>query len=109
MKPFEDLLSSYVSSGIDPSVVHRWYERNAPSEKSLSTLAEVIGEAFVSSRIDFNTASGLLNQLMPLLGFEAAPRRFWEYYIAFENFETNPEPDTSARAAIAVLAHGNAS
>jgi hypothetical protein len=106
---FEDLVCSYASSGLDPNVVHGWYERNTPTEKSLSALAEELGEAFLSGSIDYNIASGLFNQLMPLVGFEAAPRRFWEYYIFFEGFEMNPDPDTSARAAIAVLTHGKAS
>ena len=66
-------------------------------------MAESIGAAFLAGRIDFISANGLLNQLMPLAGFESAPKRFWQYYTAFEDFETVDDPDTSAKAAVSAL------
>ena len=104
MKQFDDLMQSYVATGLDVTAVEVWYTKHAPSAENLCALAESIGAAFLAGRLDFMAANGLLNQLMVLVGFEAAPKRFWEYYIAFEDFETSANPDTEARPAIAALA-----
>jgi hypothetical protein len=71
-------------------------------------LAERVGADFLAGRINFVAANGLLNQLMPLAGFEDAPRRFWQFYVAFEDFETSDSPDTDARSAVAALVSGTA-
>lgn len=104
MNRFEDLISAYTASGLSSQVVKAWYAASSPSGERLSALAENIGSAFLAGRVNFASANGLLNQLMPLAGFESAPKRFWQYYIAFENSETADDPDTNAKAAVAALA-----
>jgi hypothetical protein len=108
MKQFDDLMMAYVASGFDSVIVEHWYADSSPSGESLSYLAESIGAAFLAGRIDFDAASGLLNKLMPLVGFEAAPTRFWQYYTAFEDFGTSNDPDTDAKPAISALTSSSA-
>jgi hypothetical protein len=108
MKQLNALVEAYSASGMDSASVKAWYAENSPSAESLSQLAEGIGAIFLSRRIDFSVASGLLNQLMPLAGFESAPARFWQYYTAFENCETSSDPDTHARQAVSALTSGGA-
>ena len=103
MKQFDDLIQAYAASGMDSAIVAAWYAQTSPSADALSALAESIGAAFLGSRISFNVSNGLLNQLMPLAGFESAPRRFWQYYIAFEDSETSNDPNTQARSAVSAL------
>ena len=108
MKLFDNLIMTYVASGLDPAVVEHWYADSSPSGESLSYLAESIGAAFLAGRIDFDAASSLLNKLMPLVGFEAAPTRFWQYYTAFEDLETSDDPDTDAKPVISALTSSGA-
>ena len=108
MKKFDDLMQAYTASGLDSATVKAWYVENSPSGETLSALAESIGAAFLADRIDFNAANGLLNQLMPLAGFEYAPRRFWQYYTAFEDSETSNDPDTHAKPAVSALTSAGA-
>ena len=108
MKSFDDLIQPYLATDLDPGIVEAWYKKHAPSNETLSALAESIGARFLAGQINFAAANGLLNQLMPLASFEAAPRRFWQYYVAFEDFETSVNPDTEARSAVAALASGAA-
>jgi hypothetical protein len=103
---YDELVATYAGSGHAAGVVHRWYQETAPSDQALVGLAEVAAKQFVDGEIDFRTASGLLNQLMPLIGFESAPRRFWEFYTALEDFETLDDPEQAARPAIARLLYG---
>jgi hypothetical protein len=103
MKQFYDLIKSYESSGMDSACVSDWYAAISPSDEMLSAIANHIGAEFLASHIGFNVANGLLNQLMPLVGFEAAPKGFWDYYIAFEDSETSNDPDTHARTAVTTL------
>ena len=104
MQIFDDLIHSYVATDLDSAVVEVWYQDNAPSAETLSALAERIGTTFLAGQIDFAVANGLLNQLMPLAGFDSAPKRFWQYYVAFEDSETSHSPDQDARSAVAALA-----
>lgn len=108
MTQFDALMNAYSASGMDSAVVKAWYAENAPSTEALSRLAEGIASAFLSGRIDYSAASGLLNQLMPLAGFESAPGRLWRYYIAFEDAETSSDPDTHAKQAVSTLASAGA-
>ena len=103
MKSFDDLINSYVAAGFDPGIVDAWHQAQLPSDDDLVALAERIGAAFLAGHIKFETANGLLNQLMPLVGFEAAPPRFCQYYVAFEDFETSTNPDIDARSAVLAL------
>lgn len=106
MKSFDELIQSYLAANLDAGIVEAWYQKHAPSDETLSALAESIGAEFLVRNINFAAANGLLNQLMPLAGFEAAPRRFWEYYVVFEDFETSINPDSDARSAVAALVSG---
>jgi len=103
MKSFDDLIQSYLVADLDASIVEAWYWKHTPSDETLSALAESIGAGFLAGNINFTTANGLLNQLMPLIGFEAAPQRFWDYYVAFEDFEASTNPDSDARSTITAL------
>jgi hypothetical protein len=103
------LIDAYVASGLAPEVVRRWCQRTTPSSEALVALAEAVAKQFVEGRIDFQVASGLFNQLMPLVGFDAAPLRFWKLYVALEDFEVLEEPNQSARLAVARLINGVAS
>jgi hypothetical protein len=108
MQQFDDLFKSYIASGMDPATVTTWHAAHSPSQEMLSALAESIGAAFLAGRINFNAANGLLNQLMPLSGFESAPRRFWDFYTVFEDFETSNDPDTDAKSAVAAAVSAGA-
>ena len=108
MKTFDDLIQSYLAADLDAGIVQAWYQTHVPSGDALSALAESVGAEFLAGQMNFEAANGLLNQLMPLIGFEAAPRRFWQYYVAFEDFETSSNPDSDARSAVAALASGAA-
>lgn len=108
MQIFDDLIHSYLATGQDPAVVKVWYQDHAPSAEALSALAERIGKTFLAGKIDFTAANGLLNQLMPLADFDTAPKRFWQYYVAFEDSETSDNPDKDARPAVAAIAKGAA-
>jgi hypothetical protein len=108
MQTFDDLIKSYLAADLEPGIVQAWYREHSPSDEALSALAESIGAMFLAGQINFMAANGLLNDLMPLAGFEAAPKRFWQYYIAFEDYETSTSPDSDARSAVAALASGAA-
>ena len=103
MKIFDNLIQSYLFTKLDDRTVDAWYERHAPDDETLSALAEHIGDCFLAEQIDFDTANGLLNHLMVLASYEAAPKRFWDYFIAFEDFEVSANPDSDARPAVAAL------
>ncbi|TKB78380.1 MAG: hypothetical protein E8D42_10820 [Nitrospira sp.] len=103
MKIVDELIETYLATQLDATTVRSWYQRCQPSEELLSAVAERIGSAFLARRLDFEAASGLLNQLMPLVGFETAPRRFWEFYVAFENAECSGNSDRCARQAVKAL------
>ena len=108
MKQFDDLINAYTASGLDSATVEAWYVANSPSPGALSAIAGSIGAAFLGGRIGFDAANGLLNQLMPLAGFESAPTRFWQYYTAFEDSETANDPDTHAKSAVSALTSAGA-
>jgi hypothetical protein len=103
-----ELIESYVASGLLPSAVQAWYRNHQPTGKVLSAVGESIGAAFLAGRVDFTVANGLLNQLMVCVGFEAAPMRFWEYYVAFENHEISQNPTEDARPAVLAVANSGA-
>lgn len=102
-----DLIRSYITSGSLASSVQSWYSEHQPNAEALSLLAEHIGAAFLAGKIDFEAASGLMNQLMPCVGFDSAPQRFWQYYVAFEDVEVSSNPDEDARPAIQRVANAN--
>ena len=107
MKSFDGLIQSYLAANLNAGIVGAWLQEQAPcDDETLSALAEKIGADFLAGNMSFEAANGLLNDLMPLIGFESAPPRFWQYYVAFEDFETALNPNIDARAAIAAVASG---
>jgi hypothetical protein len=104
----DDLIGLYIDTGFSPGTVATWYREHAPSQEMLVEIAERIGSSFVTGQMDFGAANGLLNQLIVHVGFGNAPKRFWDYYIVFENFETSFSPDKEARTAVAAMVSQNA-
>ena len=98
-----DLIEAYAAAADGSEVVRAWYSRIAPTDCLLDAVAIQLAHDFVNRRIGFQAANGLLNQLMPLIGFDAAPRTFWAYYTAFENHETSVDPESTARNEVAAL------
>jgi hypothetical protein len=98
-----DLIEAYVAAADGREVVRTWYAQTAPTDCLLDAVAIQLAHDFVNRRIGFLAANGLLNQLMPLIGFEAAPRTFWAYYTAFESHETSDDPESTARSEVAAL------
>ena len=109
MEHFGTLIASYAATGIsDESVVESWCAAHPMSVDGWIGLAEYIGAAFLDHRITYEVANGLMNELMPIAGWNAAPKRFWEYYIAFEDGEVLEEPDEFVRKAVMAVAKGAA-
>lgn len=102
---FSDLIEMYRSSDGDSSVVAAWWERSPPSAGQLAALSEEIGAMYLSGKLTYSLANGLMNQLMPLAGWKDAPERFWQYYIAFENSEVLDDPDPQARLDVQAVAN----
>ena len=100
MQQFQSLIQSYIESEMNSETVKTWYSNCEPSSEEITGLAEHIGKRFAEGEINYIVASGLFNQLMPLVGFEAAPARFWQYYIALENAETLGNAEESAKKAV---------
>lgn len=98
-----DLIEAYTTAADGRELVRAWFAQTVPTDWLLDAVAIQLGHDFVDRRIGFLTANGLLNQLMPLIGFEAAPRTFCAYYIAFENHETSDDPESTARSEVAAL------
>ena len=108
MEHFSSLIEAYRASGGDPSVVDDWWGRSPLPTNRLVALAEEIGRLYLVGQLTYPLANGLMNQLMPLVGFEQAPHRFWQYYAAFEDAETVAEPDAKARTAVQEVANASA-
>ena len=77
-----------------------FWERSPLSPQQPSAIAEEIGACYLAGHLTYSLANGLMNQLMPLAGWERAPQRFWQFYVAFEDYETLAEPDPQARLAV---------
>lgn len=104
----EELLRAAVGGNIDENKLASLaalYGRGDPNDL-LSDFAEFVSRRFVDGMLDFTTANDALNQVMPIAGFENAPPRFWEAYIAFEDFETVADPDRKALPRIRELIAG---
>ena len=76
-----------------------------PSPEQLVALSKEIGALYLAGRLTYSLANGLMNQLMPLAGWEQAPKRFWQYYVVFEDSEALAEPDPQARLAVQAVAN----
>ena len=108
MQHLSDLIKAFDASASDPGAIKSWWEHTNPADRDLVAVAEHIGAEYLSGRLSYLQASDAMNQLMPLAGFEAAPLRFWEYYIAFEDAETLEDPDPQARIAVQAVARQGA-
>ena len=105
MKEYESLIASYAAVGwVDNSVVEKWCAANPLNENQWGLLAERIGTSYLENRITYQVANGLMNELMPVAGWDSAPERFWEYFIAFEDGEVLEEPDENVRKAVSAIA-----
>jgi hypothetical protein len=105
MEHCSTLIDAYRASDGDSSVVSLWWEHSPPSADQLVALSHEIGARYLAGQLTYPLASGLMNQLMPLAGWEQAPQRFWQYYVAFEDAETLAEPDMQARLAVQAVAN----
>ena len=108
MQPISDLIHQFKESDGDPSVVAAWWARDPPVPAELVAVSEQIGAMYLSSSLTYSLANGLMNQLMPLAGWEAAPVRFWQYYVALEDAETLADPDPQAKLAVQAVANQGA-
>jgi len=104
----EQLFRAAVARDLDRTELASLASRYAhgASRDLLSDFAEFVAQRFVAGELDFLTANGAMNQVMPVAGFEDAPQRFWEAYVAFEEFETVADPDEQARLRIRKLLTG---
>jgi hypothetical protein len=108
MQQFGDLIEAYRASDGNPAAVGEWWARNALGPDGLDALAERIGALYLSGALTYALANGLMNQLMPLAGWDNAPKRFWQYYVALEDSETLADPDLQARLAVQAVANAGA-
>ena len=106
MHNLSELIEAYRIADGDAYSVASWWAIHLPSPPELVALAERLGSLYTTGAISYPVANGLMNQLMPLAGWEDAPQRFWDYYLAFEDAEAFEDPDS--RAKLAVLAVANA-
>lgn len=96
----KELVREYIGKDFDSSVLESWYTGLMEIDTELDDLAIYLGQAFVKGEISFDTANGILNQLMPLRGFDEAPETFWKFYSGFEDFEVIDHPSAEAKIKI---------
>lgn len=76
--------------------IDQWYASLDQKNDDLNKLAIFLAESFVRKDVSFEIANTLFNQIMPVAGFEEAPDVFWQFYIAFEDFEPSERPNIDA-------------
>ena len=86
-------------TGKNSNFIEEWYSK-LESIDELDALAIWLAESFVDGEVKYDIASVLFNQIMPVVGFEEAPRVFWLFYDAFEDFEISEKPDEEAVVSI---------
>ena len=96
----DELIREYTHSGFDRSVLASWYKHLSEIDATLDDLSIYLGRSYVNGEIPFDTANGVLNQLMPLRGFDEAPLTFWKFYVGFEDFEGRTGFDVAAKSRI---------
>ena len=69
----------------------------------LDDLADALARQYVAGDLDYSTANGAMNWLMPVAGFESAPERFWEVYEGLERGETEDPPGANSRPMILAM------
>ncbi len=75
--------------------IDEWFSR-LDSKAELDDLAIWLAKSFVAGEVRYDIANVLFNQIMPVVGFEEAPKIFWIFYSAFEDFEFSEKPDEDA-------------
>ena len=103
MTPLEELLEVAASRSLTEAALEELAARHSRGGDIILLLidfAPFVCRQFLSGAVDFGTANAALNQIMPIVGFEEAPRAFWEAYVAFEDFEVSQSPDEEARPRI---------
>ena len=103
MEDLQFVLAAFNTLAKEGDPLRDWLSSLRNPEEELGHIAESIGRAFLDRRLSYDTASALLNQLMPRIGFEAAPVRFWEVYVAFEDAETAQDPERDAMVRVEAL------
>ena len=83
----------------DTNFLDNWFSSLNSVSGTLDKLAIDLAKSFLKGCSSYDQVNGLLNQIMPIAGFEKAPRVFWQFYIAFEDFEhlDNPRSDAMLR------------
>ena len=105
MQQYHALIADYAATGLGSDVlVDSWCAENSLDESGWVALAESIGTHYLEGQILYSVANDLMNELMPIAGWNSAPKRFWEYYIAFEDGGTLDEPDEQVRKAVLAVA-----
>ena len=84
----------------DPDFLDKWVLSLNSLSSNLDQFAIDLSRSYLSKKASFDEANGLLNQIMPIVGFDEAPKIFWQFYIAFEDYEHLDKPDIEARKRI---------
>jgi len=84
----------------DPKFLDNWFSSLTSAPSTLDKFAVDLAKSFINGGSSFDQANGLLNQIMPIAGFEKAPKIFWQFYIAFEDYEHLDEPKQEAMLRI---------
>ncbi|MEZ5586998.1 MAG: hypothetical protein R3E46_08025 [Sedimenticolaceae bacterium] len=84
----------------DPDFIEKWLALEKNPIGAVDALAIFLAKSFVDGAVSFDTASTLLNQTMPVIGFETASQRFWQIYTALEDFELVENPGAEARMRV---------
>jgi hypothetical protein len=106
---FLSLIADYAETGLESdTLVDSWCAEHPLDESGWVALAEYIGSQYLEGHIHYSVANGLMNELMPIAGWHTAPKRFWEYYIAFEDGEILVDPDEQVKKAVWAVANRNA-
>ena len=86
----------------DSDFLDKWVLSLDSLSTSLDKFAVELSKSYLDKDTSFDEANGLLNQIMPIVGFEEAPKIFWQFYIAFEDYEMLEKPDAQTRKRIKI-------
>jgi hypothetical protein len=93
-------LSQLLKQATSQSLAAESVSRLSAHFDSLASLAEafaeLVAQRYLAGAMPYEEASRCMNSAMPAIGFEAAPRKFWDVYVAFEDCEALESPDQRA-------------
>ena len=95
-----DWAKRLVNDDVDDGFLEKWYAKLSDKDTEIDNLAIWLAKEFIDRIVDFEVASTIFNQVMPVVGFDSAPKIFWKFYVAFEDFENSNNPDEEARPRI---------